>query len=145
MILFGLGIYLGYLGPALQNYTGTHAVVVPQEIFREVFPISQTALSIFTIFAGLLLIVFVEPPTRWFEGGDVCRDDRRPALLALVMAAGFILFLATGRLSEFFDFVDLRIWDYLLIGAAALLLGLALRFVWRKRLLERFLEIDLNP
>ncbi len=142
MILFGLGIYLGYLGPALQNYTGTHAVVVPQEIFREVFPISQTALSIFTIFAGLLLIVFVEPPTRWFEGGDVCRDDRRPALMALVMAMVFILFLATGRLSEFFDFVDLRIWDYLLIGGAALLLGLALRFIWRKRLLERFLEID---
>lgn len=144
LILFGLGVYLGYLAPALQNYTGSHAVRDLSEIFEQVFPISQTALSIFTIFAGLLLIVFVEPPYRWFEGGDHFRADRRPALLALVMVAGFIIFLATGRLSEFFDFVDLKLWDYAIIASATLVWGVALRFIWRKKLLDRFLEVDLN-
>ncbi len=144
MILFGLGVYLGYLAPALQRYTGTHAVIVPQEIFKEVFPIAQTALSIFTIFAGLLLIIFVEPPTPWFEGGDVCRKDRRPAFMALAMALGFIGFLAAGSLSQPFDFIDLKLADYLLIGGAALLMGLALRFAWRKKLLDRFFEVNLQ-
>lgn len=144
MILFGLGVYLAYLAPALQIYTGTHAVRNLSEIYEQVLPLSQTALSIFTIFAGLLLIVFVEPPTEWFSGGDRFRADRRPALLVLVMVVGFLVFLATGRLSEFFDFVDLRWWDYAAIAGVTLVWGLVLRFAWRKKLLDRFLEVDLS-
>ena len=44
---------------------------------------AQSALSAFLVFAGLLLVIFVEPPTPWWTGGDVLSGDWRPTWLAL--------------------------------------------------------------
>ncbi|MFN2220238.1 MAG: HAD-IC family P-type ATPase, partial [Anaerolineae bacterium] len=47
--------------------------------------IARTALTTVTILCGLVLIPFVEPPTKAWVGGDVLSGDWRPTLLAAGM------------------------------------------------------------
>jgi cation-transporting ATPase E len=45
--------------------------------------VAQSALTTFTLIAGLVLVVFVEPPTEFFVGGDIFSGDKRPTLLVI--------------------------------------------------------------
>ncbi|HEX3269963.1 MAG TPA: HAD-IC family P-type ATPase, partial [Ktedonobacterales bacterium] len=63
---------------------------------------AQSALSAFLVFAGLLLVIFVEPPTPWWTGGDVLSGDWRPTWLALGLGALFILMELIPPLRDLF-------------------------------------------
>ena len=102
----------------------------------------QTTLTVFSAFAGLVLVLFVEPPTYWFVGGDKLSGDRRPALLALAMFAALIFILGVPALRDFFELLPLELQDYALITGAVILWALSLRYMWRVRLFERFLNIE---
>ena len=94
------GVYIGYFvtsGPA----------------------VAQTALTVVSVLCGLLLIVFVEPPTPWWTGGDVLSVDRRPALLALLLLGVFVVILALEPLREFFELVSLGAADFVVLGLVA--------------------------
>ena len=142
--LFGLGIYLAYLVPAYQSSGALPHLADRAALFDHALLVGQTALAIFSIYCGLLLVIFVEPPTQWWAGGDVFSGDRRPAWLAVGLLAGFSLFLFIPGASNFFDFTRLKFYDYFIIGGAALAWALILRATWRSNLLERFLEIKLQ-
>jgi cation-transporting ATPase E len=143
--VFGLAIYLGYLVPAYQRLVNDPAAInVTSALFDEALLVGQTALAIFSIFCGLLLVIFVEPPTEWWAGGDTWQKDRRPAVLAAALLVGFIVFLFIPGARNFFDFTPMRYYDYFIIGGAALVWGLLLRFTWRSHLLDRFLEVNLS-
>jgi cation-transporting ATPase E len=142
--IIGLGVYLAYMIPAYQNLITNNSAIKSFPAFDQSLLIGQTALAVFSIFCGLLLLVFVEPPTPWWAGGDSLSGDRRPAILALGLLAAFIVFLLLPRAGGFFDFSRLKYYDYFIIGAVSIVWGIILRKVWRSRLLDRFLEVDLS-
>jgi cation-transporting ATPase E len=103
---------------------------------------ARTALTTVTVLCGLLLIVFVEPPSAWWAGGDELSGDWRPAALAGLMLIAYALALGLPGLRGFFALVPLPITDLALIAAAVLLWALTLRIVWRHRWFERLLELE---
>ncbi|NIM96435.1 MAG: HAD-IC family P-type ATPase [Anaerolineales bacterium] len=104
--------------------------------------ISQSALTTFTLLAGLLLIIFVEPPSDFFVGGDVYSGDLRPTFLAAGLLTAFIVVLVIEPLREFFELLLLSGKAYGVIIGTVILWMLILRQAWRGRWLERFLHID---
>jgi len=100
---------------------------------------ARTALTAFLVFVGLLLIVFVEPPIRWFAVAEPITRDRRPALLAVVLAIGFIVVLQVGFARAFFSFGLPEPRDAILVAVAVVAWTVLVREFWRRRLVERFL------
>jgi cation-transporting ATPase E len=107
------------------------------------FVYAQHTLTYALIVCGLLLIIFVEPPTKEFVGGDELSSDRRPTWLAIGL---FLLFLASfviSPLRDFWGLMPLRQYtDYVVIGVVVLLWAFALRYFWRARFLEKYLDVD---
>jgi cation-transporting ATPase E len=103
---------------------------------------SQSLLASFLLLIGLLLLVFVEPPTRWWVGGDAYSGDWRPTLLAGGLLMAFIAVMAVPALRGFFALALLAPADILLVIAATLAWLILVRLVWRRRLLERFFGVE---
>lgn len=103
---------------------------------------AQSALTTFAVMCGLLLIVFVAPLAKIKVGSNVLNADWRPLFMALGLLVGYGMLLAISPLRAYFDLVPLRLSDYALIGVAAIAWGLSLRWMWRARLLERFLQVN---
>jgi cation-transporting ATPase E len=117
----GLAVYLSYLA------------------FDGDVEVARTALTTISVFCGLLLIPFVEPPTPALVGGDELSGDWRPSLLAVGMLGLYALTIAVPAVRGFFELVPLGGVDYLLLGLLAALWAVGLRLVWRWHLLERLL------
>lgn len=103
---------------------------------------AQTSLTTFTMLAGLLLVVFVEPPHPFFVGGDVYSGDRRPTILAGLMLVAFALVMAWEPLRRFFELIVLPGYAYLIITALVVVWMLLLRRAWQQSWFERFLQIE---
>jgi len=113
---------------------------------------AQTALTTFTILAGLMLIVFVEPPTHWWVAGDQFSGDWRPTILAGVLLGVFILVKALPFTRDFFILLILPWWGYALLITITVVWALVLRHIWRNNVLGLLLglpplrtDIDLSP
>ncbi len=104
--------------------------------------VAQSALTVFTTLAGLLLLVFVEPPIPAFVGGDVMTNDKRPTFLAVVLLGVFMYIYTTPSLRDFFELIDLTPPGYLVIVLITIIWALILRRMWRQRWLERFLHLE---
>jgi cation-transporting ATPase E len=105
-------------------------------------PVAQSALTTFSIVCGLLLLPFVDPPTRLWTGGSKLSGDWRPTLLALGLLVAYTTLLTIPPLRAFFELTALDGHSYLLIGLVALAWAVVLRFTWRARLFERYLQLD---
>ena len=121
--LVALPIYLTYL-------LSTHNVLM-----------ARSALTLTTVLCGIVLIPFVEPPTRWWEGGDVYSGDWRPTLLAVGMLALYVLTVSVPFGRDFFGLALLPLTDVSVIVGVVAVWALALRAAWRRRLFERFLGL----
>jgi cation-transporting ATPase E len=108
---------------------------------------AQLTLTYAMIGMGLILVIFVEPPSEFWAGGDDLAGDWRPTLLALVLFIAFFAGLEIPFLREFYGLSALRQpLDYVVLAAVTVVWTLVLRFVWCARLFERYLGIDLsNP
>jgi cation-transporting P-type ATPase E len=106
--------------------------------------VGQTALTHFATLCGLLLILFVEPPSPAWTGGDVLSGDKRPAFLALTLFVIYNLILLVPPLRQFFDLAPLGLVNYLILSGAALCWGIFMRWFWRARWFERFFDVDLG-
>jgi cation-transporting ATPase E len=113
---------------------------------------SQTALLVFTVYAGLMLVIFVEPPTHWWVGGDVYSGDWRPTLLALGLMVVFSVICVSSPMLRAFEMARLPLSGFAGIIGMTILWIFTIRAAWRGRWLERFLnieplrpEIDLSP
>lgn len=128
-----------------QRYSGiTYDISGREAYILEVSQlVAQTSLTVFTLFSGLLLIVFVEPPLTFFVGGDRYSGDRRPAYLALAMLAVYAVIALVEPLRRFFELITLPYTVYLIIALVTLVWAFVLRQAWRARWLERFLDIEL--
>ena len=107
---------------------------------------AQMMLTYLIITCGILLVIFVEPPTKWWTGGVGLSGDWRPTLLSVGLLILFFVFLATPALREFYGLTLLRQTNhYLVIALAVIIWVFVLRFLWRGRLVERYLNVDLSP
>jgi cation-transporting ATPase E len=106
---------------------------------KDTVPRAQTVLTYFLTVCGLLLVVFVEPPNRFWAAGGEPSDDRRPTWLALGMLVALLVIAFVPVLSEFFDLRPISLLDILAVLAAAAVWVLLVRVAWKRRLLERFL------
>jgi len=104
--------------------------------------VAQTALTAFTVFASLILVVFVEPPTQFFVAGDEFSGDWRPTLLAVGLFVVYMIIVLVEPLRSFFEMIDLPLLAYAGIAAITLIWMLLLRIAWRYNWLERFLQIE---
>jgi cation-transporting ATPase E len=96
------------------------------------------------VYCGLLLIPFLKPPTKFWVGGQPLSGDWRYTLTALAMLSLYFIILAVPSLRELAELVLLGPLDYFLLALIALGWGLVLRTIWRRRLLDRFLGVDLE-
>ncbi len=138
--LLGLAVFYGTLLLRVPGI-GPFELIVNPLAFGEAVSVGQTSLSAFIVATGLLLILFVEPPTAWWTGGDVLSGDRRPALLAALLAVGFFAVLALPGMRAVFELAALGPVDLALILAAALIWLFGVRLAWRREWLERFFYI----
>jgi cation-transporting P-type ATPase E len=148
--LAGLAIFLGYLlAPPLFAGSASAALTVNSandlDTSRASLALAQTALTTFSVFCGLLLLVFVEPPSPAWVGGDLLSRDRRPAILAFVLLLAYILLMALPPLRTFLEMAPLSPLDYMIIGVSTILYGIVLRWIWRSHIFERFLGIQVEP
>jgi cation-transporting ATPase E len=102
---------------------------------------AQSALTTFAACSGLLLVPFVVPPARFWVGGSTLSGDWRPTLLAAALLVVYLVVIAVPPLRTFFSLTALRPIDYLFIGGEALIWSIIQRWIWRKHLLERFLQL----
>jgi cation-transporting ATPase E len=106
---------------------------------------AQLALAYAMIGMGLILVIFVEPPSEFWAGGDDLAGDWRPTLLVLGLFVSFFAGLQIPTLRDFYGMSALRQpSDYVVIVGIAVIWTLVLRFAWRARLFERYLGIDLS-
>lgn len=131
--LFGMGVFLLHYIP---NYQSSH------NLEAAALGTPQTATTAFTILCGLMLIIFVEPPIKYLAGGDRLSGDWRPTILAICSMALYVTLLLSPSLRNFFELEPLSWWDYALIGGSAIVWAFLLRWIWRRRVLERFLDTD---
>ena len=102
---------------------------------------AQTALTTFTIFCGLLVVLFVVPPVRVLVGAERLVADRRPTVLVFLLLCVYLVILAVPSLRRFFELAALAWYYNLLLFGLALLWGLWVRGLWRTRAIERFLSL----
>ncbi|UCG25520.1 MAG: HAD-IC family P-type ATPase, partial [Chloroflexota bacterium] len=105
-------------------------------------PYSELAVTHGLILMGLLLIVFVQPPTRFFVGGDVLSGDWRSTYMAIVLLIVFVLATYLPLTQELLRLAPLdSARDYLLILGIAVAWALILRTIWRLPGLNRYVGI----
>ncbi len=126
---------------ALRHYAGiTYDISTRDAFVLEASQLlAQTALTGFLVFAGLILVVFVQPPHQWFVGGDVWSGDRRPTILAVVLLLVFLGIALSPALSQAAELFWLGWPIYAALAFVAMGWMVVLRHAWRARWLERFL------
>ncbi len=105
--------------------------------------IARTALTTTTVLCGLVLILFVEPPTSAWVGGDELSGDWRPTIMVLGLLVAYAVIMFVPTLRESFELAPLRGTDIALIGALVLVWAPLLRFTWRRRLFARLMGVDI--
>jgi cation-transporting ATPase E len=103
--------------------------------------IAQSALTSFLVFAGLVLVVFVEPPVAWLAVIEPQSPDRRPTILAGGLAALYLVILAMPAGRTIFALHTLGAAELAIVFVAVIAWAVALHAVWRYRVVERFLGI----
>jgi cation-transporting P-type ATPase E len=107
--------------------------------------IAETALTTFLVCTGLVLIIFVQPPTRWWVGGNPLSGDWRPTWLATGLLLVFVIISLVPGLRSLFLLSPLTVQEYALVLGMVVLWLLIVRWIWRARLLGRFLGVNLGP
>jgi cation-transporting ATPase E len=104
----------------------------------------RDAITVTTVLCGLILLIFVEPPRRFFAGGDEVAGDWRPTILAGIMLAALAVILNVGFLRDFFGMGKLSWGDLGIILGVVAVWAVTLRSIWRFRLLDRLLGINVS-
>jgi cation-transporting ATPase E len=115
------------------------AVTVPTAL-----PIAETALTAFLVVCGLLLVIFAQPPTRWWVGGSPLSGDWRPTLLAISLLAAVSLLSLTPGFRQLFALSPLGLRELGMVLGAVVAWLLLVRWVWRFHLLSRYLGVNLE-
>lgn len=154
LALFSLLVYMGYVVrqvvPLVRLIDGQMTLeqisqmISPNDVLKAL-RMAQNALLTFTIFCGLLLILLLKPPSRFWTGGAPLLGDWRYPLLTSAMLTLFVVLLAVPGLRSTFGLMLLPSGDYLVLALLSLVWALLVRTAWRDRWLGRFLQADTGP
>ncbi|MEZ4870539.1 MAG: HAD-IC family P-type ATPase [Caldilineaceae bacterium] len=129
-----LDFYLNYLGITADDENLPVAVATVA---------AQGSLSIFISYTAFLLLLFLEPPTRFFTGWQKqISDDKRPAFLAAGLFILFQIIYFVPVIGAYFGLLRKPMYVYWGVLGLALLWFLIIRTIWRLRLFERFLGLE---
>lgn len=143
LALVGLLVYVGYYVGLLQAGGITDVLQVNDPVLMQsVLDTARTVLTTLTTIGGLVLILFVEPPTHFWSAGDEFSGDWRPTIMAGVLLLVYVVLMVVPGLREFFELAVLEPRDWLIIGVVLVLWTLGLRFLWRAQLADRFLRLS---
>lgn len=151
LALFSLLVYLGFIiqkiTPLLSLIDQTMSLeqiqqIITRDQLANALLLAQNALVAFLVLSGLLLILLLKPPTRFWTGGAPLSGDWRYTWMALAMLLVYGLLLIVPGFRAIFDLRLLNAVDYLIVALLAFLWALATRLAWRNRWLERFLQTD---
>ena len=144
--LVGLLLFVGYSIPVFDLFAnGSATVEEANAALTATLPRAQTVLTYFLAVCGLLLVIFIEPPSRFWAGGDKFSGDRRPTWLTIALLVGLLAIAFVPGLSELFDLRPIALPDMAVVGVAAAVWMFLVRWAWKHRLLERFLGISSAP
>jgi cation-transporting ATPase E len=138
--LLGLIVFYGTLFLRVPTIGPVQLIIDPLA-YGDAVAVGQTSLSAFIILTGLLLVVFVEPPTPWWTGGDVLSGDKRPAALAAALGVALVAALALPIFRSFFELAVLDPIDIALVLIATVIWLVITRLAWRGKWLERFFAV----
>jgi cation-transporting ATPase E len=127
LALLGMIVYIGY-----------ELTASPESALT----LARTALTTVTTFGGLLLILFVEPPTQFWTSGDDYSGDWRPTILAIVLALVYVVIMLVPGLRDFFELMSLSPSDWVVITISLVIWVFVLRFLWRAKIFARFLRLE---
>lgn len=142
--IFSLLLFYGVLVGEIYLRNGFNVPLTTEmfsPFFQEVVDIAQSTLAAFLVLIGLLTIVFVEPPTEWWVGGDVLSGDWKPTILAGVLLLFFFVIHFVKPARDFFALHELGMLEMAVAFGAALAWLLLVRWLWRERIFERYLGV----
>lgn len=116
-----------------------YLVYLPEGVFM-----ARTALTTTALLSGLVLLIFVEPPTHWLAVGDNYSGDLRPTLLAGAMLLVYLAIFQIEPLRIFFELYPLQLTDWLVISGAVLVWASALWVVWRRELFDKLFDPNIG-
>lgn len=159
-MLLGVGLYIDDYNRASGAQDDPNALAIPDALltsysdytgvspdapeFSDAFGTiaAQGALSIFISHTAFLLLLFLEPPFRFFTGWrKEVSADKRPALLAVGLLIVFQLLYFFPSIGGYFGLLEKPSGVYLRILGFVVIWFFAIRFIWRRQLLERFLGL----
>jgi cation-transporting ATPase E len=105
--------------------------------------VAQSTLTVFIAYTAFALILFVEPPFRFFTGWqNTVSADRRPTWLALALSVVFFAVVQTGPVAAYFGLIPLAPGMLLQVAAGLIVWTFALREIWRRDWFDRFLGAE---
>lgn len=104
--------------------------------------LARTVVITVAVLTGLLLILFTEPPTENWAGGDRLNGDRRIFILVLILTVLFLAILLSDDGQTVFDLAPLSAVELLTIALLVAAWGRAIRAAWRHHLLRRLLGVQ---
>jgi cation-transporting ATPase E len=102
---------------------------------------ARSMLTPFLIFTGVILILFTQPPFKFFAVAADKTSDWKPALMAVGMAVAFIISMQIEAVRRFYELILLSAKEYLILGLFVILYTLLLWVVLRNRWFDRFLRV----
>ena len=106
---------------------------------------AQSSLVTFFVLAGILLMLFAEPPLHWFAGGSPYRGSWLVVVAAAALIGGYYLVLMLSGVRAFFEVVSIPPLFHGVIWATTGVWILVQRWIYRRNLLERFLDMPVDP
>lgn len=130
---------------AFQRYTGLTYGVDANFTTAAATIGAQTGLSTYVSLAAFGLILFLEPPTRFFAAWTRPTADKRPVVLVVVLLAAFVGVLFTPALSDYFGLTGPARPILIAVLPAVVIWFAALSAAYRWRLFDRVLGLDQLP
>ncbi|MCL4858558.1 MAG: HAD-IC family P-type ATPase [Caldilineaceae bacterium] len=104
---------------------------------------AQTALTGFFVLAGVLLMVFAQPPMRWLAGGAPYNGGKwLPVVASAILIIVYGGLLTMPGMRRAFDLVPLPLDLNLMIVGVTLVWAATQLLIWRFQWMERFLGIE---
>jgi cation-transporting ATPase E len=100
-------------------------------------PTAQTAMTLTATLCGLLIIVFLEPPTPAWVAANPLNGDWRPPALAAGLFGLFVAFLAIPTARDFYELELFSVWEFAMIGLVVIAWAFSVRSIWRFELMAR--------
>ncbi len=142
--VFSLLLFYGTLVAILAlraDMTLSFSAETIEPFYAEAVNGAQSTLTAFLAFVGLLTIIFVEPPTEWWVGGDDLSGDWKPTILAGALLILFFAIVFYKPARELFAMHELNAWEITVAVLAAAAWMFLARWLWRRNILERYLGI----